>query len=158
MKFETYVHKIVLDHQPNFHKDPCKDARARGVNARTHVKKFVCPFVGLHCGCVHPLWKYVCPLVGFPCGCVPPPLWKYVGAFVGLHCGCVPPSVCPFNWKTIFVGSLHAACSALWHFFYLGGLRPVSCPTGHFVFPHGNVSRFNKKLSTWKLTPFTINL
>ena len=35
MKFETYVHKIVLDHQPNFHKDPCKDARAQGENART---------------------------------------------------------------------------------------------------------------------------
>ena len=35
MKFETYVHKIVLNHQPNFHKDPCKDARARGENART---------------------------------------------------------------------------------------------------------------------------
>ena len=35
MKFETYVHKIILDHQLNFHKDPCKDARARGVNART---------------------------------------------------------------------------------------------------------------------------
>ena len=35
MKFETYVHKIVFDHQPNFHKDPCKDARARGENART---------------------------------------------------------------------------------------------------------------------------
>ena len=35
MKFETYVHKIVLDHQPNFHRDPCKDARARGENART---------------------------------------------------------------------------------------------------------------------------
>ena len=35
MKFETYVHKIVLDHQPNFHKDPCKDARARGENKRT---------------------------------------------------------------------------------------------------------------------------
>ena len=35
MKFETYVHKIVPDHQPNFHKDPCKDVRARGVNART---------------------------------------------------------------------------------------------------------------------------
>jgi len=35
MKFETYVHKIVLDHQPNFYKDPCKDARARGENART---------------------------------------------------------------------------------------------------------------------------
>ena len=42
MKFETYVYKIVLDHQPNFHKDPCKDARARGVNARTHVKKNLC--------------------------------------------------------------------------------------------------------------------
>ena len=35
MKFQTYVHKIVLDHQPNFHKDPCKDARARNKNART---------------------------------------------------------------------------------------------------------------------------
>ena len=32
---ETYVHKIVLEHQPNFHKDPCKDARARVENART---------------------------------------------------------------------------------------------------------------------------
>ena len=42
MKFETYVYKLVLDHQPNFHKDPCKDARARGVNARTHVKKNLC--------------------------------------------------------------------------------------------------------------------
>ena len=39
MKFETYVHKIVLDHQPNFHKDPCKDpckdTRAQGENAHT---------------------------------------------------------------------------------------------------------------------------
>ena len=35
MKFETYVNKIVLNHQPNFHKDPCKDARARGENAST---------------------------------------------------------------------------------------------------------------------------
>ena len=35
MKFETYVHKIILDHQLTFHKDPCKDARARGENART---------------------------------------------------------------------------------------------------------------------------
>ena len=35
MKFETYVHKIILDHQLNFHKDPCKDARERGENART---------------------------------------------------------------------------------------------------------------------------
>ena len=35
LKFDTSVHEIVLDHQPNFHKDPCKDARARGENART---------------------------------------------------------------------------------------------------------------------------
>ena len=35
IKFETYVHKIILDHQLNFHKYPCKDARARGENART---------------------------------------------------------------------------------------------------------------------------
>ena len=28
-------YKIVIDHQPNFQKDPCKDARARGENART---------------------------------------------------------------------------------------------------------------------------
>ena len=34
MKFDTYVHKIILDHQLNFHKDLCKDARARGENAR----------------------------------------------------------------------------------------------------------------------------
>ena len=42
MKFESFVHKIVLDHQPNFHKDPCKDARARGENPRTcdALKKF----------------------------------------------------------------------------------------------------------------------
>ena len=36
MKFETYVYKIVFDQQPNFHKDSCKDARARGENARTN--------------------------------------------------------------------------------------------------------------------------
>ena len=35
MKFETYVYKIVLDPQPNFHKEPCKNAHARGVNTRT---------------------------------------------------------------------------------------------------------------------------
>ena len=35
MKFQTYVHKIVLDHQPNYKKDPCKDARAQGENACT---------------------------------------------------------------------------------------------------------------------------
>ena len=35
MQFETYVHKLVFDHQPNFHKDPCEDARARGKNVHT---------------------------------------------------------------------------------------------------------------------------
>ena len=35
MKFETYIHKIILDHQLNFYKDPCKDARTGGENART---------------------------------------------------------------------------------------------------------------------------
>ena len=35
MKFETYVHKIELDHQPNFHKYLCKFARARSENAHT---------------------------------------------------------------------------------------------------------------------------
>ena len=35
MKFETYVYKIVIDHQPNFYKDPCKDASAPVLNART---------------------------------------------------------------------------------------------------------------------------
>ena len=60
--------------------------------------KYVCPFVGLHCVCVPPLWKYVCLFVGLHCGCVPPPIWKYVCPFVGLHCGCVPPSCVPFHW------------------------------------------------------------
>ena len=35
MKFETYVHKMILNHQLNFYKDPCKDACAQGENART---------------------------------------------------------------------------------------------------------------------------
>ena len=35
MKFETNVHKIVLAHQPNFHKDPCKYARVQGESAPT---------------------------------------------------------------------------------------------------------------------------
>ena len=35
MKFEIYVHKIELDHQPNFHKDPFKDARAWDKTVRT---------------------------------------------------------------------------------------------------------------------------
>ena len=35
MKFETCVYKILLDHQINFHENPCKAACARGKNART---------------------------------------------------------------------------------------------------------------------------
>ena len=80
-------------------------------------KKFVCPFVGLHCGCVPPFENMCVRSLGYIVG-ASPPLWKYVCPFVGLHCGCVPPSCVPFHWKTIFVGSLHAAYSALRHFFY----------------------------------------
>ena len=32
--YEPYARKIVIYHQTNFHKDPCKDARALVVNAR----------------------------------------------------------------------------------------------------------------------------
>ena len=32
---DTCAHKIVGYHQPNFYKDPCKDARAQVENART---------------------------------------------------------------------------------------------------------------------------
>ena len=35
-KIQKLVHKIVIDHQPNFHKDPFKDAHARSKNARTY--------------------------------------------------------------------------------------------------------------------------
>ena len=52
MKFETYAHKIVFDHQLNFHKDSCKDARARGVKARASISSHAalhvlskCPWV-----------------------------------------------------------------------------------------------------------------
>ena len=45
MKFETYAHNIVVYQQPNFHKDPCTDARAQGINARTrdemHARAFM---------------------------------------------------------------------------------------------------------------------
>ena len=33
IKFETYARMFVFDDQPNFHKDPCKDALARNENA-----------------------------------------------------------------------------------------------------------------------------
>ena len=55
------------------------------------------------------LWIYVCPFVGLHCGCVPP-------LCVPAHCGCVPPSCVSFHWKIIYIGSLHAAYSALRHF------------------------------------------
>ena len=38
---ETYVHKIVLEKQQNFHKDPYKDARVPVVNALAHVYDFM---------------------------------------------------------------------------------------------------------------------
>ena len=41
MKFETYAHKIVVYNLPNFHKDPCKDACARGVNTRARISSRV---------------------------------------------------------------------------------------------------------------------
>ena len=45
-EIETYAHKIVIDHQPNFYKDPCKDAHARGVNALTRDE--MCVRAALH--------------------------------------------------------------------------------------------------------------
>ena len=36
MKFKTYVHKILVDQQPNFHMDQCKDAHAKGENTCTY--------------------------------------------------------------------------------------------------------------------------
>ena len=37
MKFETYIHKIVKNHQMIFRKDPCTDSRTRGVNVRVRI-------------------------------------------------------------------------------------------------------------------------
>ena len=37
MKFDTYLHKVVKKHQIIFRKDPCKDARTRGVSVCTRV-------------------------------------------------------------------------------------------------------------------------
>ena len=45
MKFETYVYEIVIDHQPNFHKDACKDAHAQVINARTCISTRVSVFM-----------------------------------------------------------------------------------------------------------------
>ena len=37
VKFQTYIHKIVKNQQQIFRKDPCTNARTRGVNVRAHV-------------------------------------------------------------------------------------------------------------------------
>ena len=37
----SYFHKILIDHQQNFHEDPYKDARAPVVNALAHVYDFM---------------------------------------------------------------------------------------------------------------------
>ena len=37
MKFETYIHKVVKNHQIIFHKDPCTHARTRDVTVRARV-------------------------------------------------------------------------------------------------------------------------
>ena len=39
MKSKIYVHKIVLDQELNFHKDPCKDVRILGIDAHTPIGK-----------------------------------------------------------------------------------------------------------------------
>ena len=59
-----------------------------------------------------PLWKYVCPFVGVNCGCVPPLCENMCVRSLGYIVGASPPCVCPF------VGSLHAAYSALRHFWF----------------------------------------
>ena len=38
LKFETEVHKIVIDYQNNFYKDRCIDALARAISAGTRDK------------------------------------------------------------------------------------------------------------------------
>ena len=51
LKFETYIHKVVKNHQMIFHKDPCTDGRTQGVcvcarfiaTKRAHVRlRLVC--------------------------------------------------------------------------------------------------------------------
>ena len=95
MNFETYVQKIVLDHQSN-HKDPCKDARTRGVNARTHVKKNLC---------VRSL--------GYIVGASPPPVKICVSVRWGKLWVRPPPSVkiCVFvRWGKLWVPPPHFFC------------------------------------------------
>ena len=51
IKFETYIQKIVKNHQMIFHKDPCTDARTRGVSvcARVSSRQNVRMYVYVSC-------------------------------------------------------------------------------------------------------------
>ena len=51
LKFETYIHKVVKNHQMIFHKDPCTDARTRGVSvcARVSSRQNVRMYVYVSC-------------------------------------------------------------------------------------------------------------
>ena len=70
-------------------------------------------FVGLHRGCVPPPCGNMCVhSLGYIVGASPPLCVHSIANTVG----CVPPSCVSFHWKTIFIGSLHAAYSALRHF------------------------------------------
>ena len=92
MKFETYVYKIVLDHQPNFHKDPCKDARARGVNARTHVKKNLCVrSLGYIVGASPPCENMCVRSLGYIVGASPPLCENMCVCSLGYIVGASPP-------------------------------------------------------------------
>ena len=90
MKFETYVYKIVLDHQPNFYKDPCKDARARGVNVRTHVKKHLCVrSLGYIVGASPPCENMCVRLLGYIAGASPPLCVCSIGNIVSESPSCI---------------------------------------------------------------------
>ena len=51
MKFETYIIKIVKNHQMSFRKDPCTDACTRGVIVCAHVssRQNACTYVYVSC-------------------------------------------------------------------------------------------------------------
>ena len=51
MKFETYIQKVVKNHQMILHKDPCTDARTQGVSvcARVSSRQNTRPYVYVSC-------------------------------------------------------------------------------------------------------------
>ena len=81
-------------------------------------KKLVCPFVGLHCGCIPPPLKICVSICWVTLWVRPPPCENVCVRSFGYIVGASHPCV-SFQWKTIFVVSLHAAYSALRHFFLL---------------------------------------